>query len=243
MGTGFIQQVLSESQKAWLAHAGARHSLFRARAGPGGTVAWALRELQLHQQAERQGFPRAAAKAAACGESGPRRRRCKTHCTQRTLGHTALPACITRMGKTIPAIAIWEQRLRDPTPPHPTPPHPTPPHPTPPHTTPHHTTSHHTTPPHPTPHHTTPHHTTPHGTTPHHTTPHHTTPHHTTPHHTTPHHTTPHCAHGILVDLLTGMARVFLKRGGSRGGGGCGGDLPPGDPELLEEPKKIFGLN
>ena len=55
----FIRQLLSESQKVQLAHTKAREGLMKARAGPGDTMAWALRELQLHQQAERQGVPRA----------------------------------------------------------------------------------------------------------------------------------------------------------------------------------------
>ena len=59
IGTEFIRQLLSESQKVRLAHTKAREGLIKARAGPGGTMAWALRELQLHQQAERQGVPRA----------------------------------------------------------------------------------------------------------------------------------------------------------------------------------------
>ena len=44
----------------WLSPAKAREGLIKARAGPGGTMAWALRELQLHQQAEQQGVPNAA---------------------------------------------------------------------------------------------------------------------------------------------------------------------------------------
>ena len=55
-----IRQVSWESQRVWLAHTRARDGLIKARAGPGGSMAWALRELQLHQQAERQGVPRAA---------------------------------------------------------------------------------------------------------------------------------------------------------------------------------------
>ena len=47
--------MLSESQKVWLAH-----PEIGARSGPGGTMAWALRELQLRQQVERQGVPRAS---------------------------------------------------------------------------------------------------------------------------------------------------------------------------------------
>ena len=57
MGTEFIRRVLAESQKVWLAHDRAWDVLVKARAGPGGTMAWALRELQLHQQAERQASP------------------------------------------------------------------------------------------------------------------------------------------------------------------------------------------
>ena len=58
VGTEFIRQVVTESHKVWLSHAKAREDLIKARAGPGGNMAWALRELQLHQQAERQESPR-----------------------------------------------------------------------------------------------------------------------------------------------------------------------------------------
>ena len=51
----FIRQVLSGSQKVWLVHTWARDDLIKDGFGPGGTMAWALRELQPHQQAERQG--------------------------------------------------------------------------------------------------------------------------------------------------------------------------------------------
>ena len=57
VGTEFIRQVVMESHKVWLSHAKAREGLIKARVGRGGTMAWALRELQLHQQAERQGVP------------------------------------------------------------------------------------------------------------------------------------------------------------------------------------------
>ena len=60
IGTEFIKQVVKESQRVWLSHTKAREGLIKAREGPGGTMAWALRELQLHQQAERQGVRRAA---------------------------------------------------------------------------------------------------------------------------------------------------------------------------------------
>ena len=58
-GHTFIQQLLSESQGVWQARAKARDGLSKARPGPRGTMAWAWRELQLHQQAERQDVPRA----------------------------------------------------------------------------------------------------------------------------------------------------------------------------------------
>ena len=57
MGAEFIRQVLSKLHKVWLTHAKAREGLIKARSGPGGTMAWALREVQLHEQAERQGVP------------------------------------------------------------------------------------------------------------------------------------------------------------------------------------------
>ena len=40
------------------AHAKARATLLKARLGPGSTMAWALQELRLHQQAEREGVQR-----------------------------------------------------------------------------------------------------------------------------------------------------------------------------------------
>ena len=64
-------------------------------------MVWALRELQLHQLAERQGIP-----AALSGDSPRPRHKCNTHDTQRTLRGTALPFCITHM-QGILAIAIW----------------------------------------------------------------------------------------------------------------------------------------
>ena len=48
IGTEFIRRVVTESQHVWLSHAKAREGLIKARPGPGGTMAWALRELQLH---------------------------------------------------------------------------------------------------------------------------------------------------------------------------------------------------
>ena len=59
IGTEFIRQLVKESQRMWISHAKAREGLINAQAGPGATMAWALRELHLHQQAERQGVPRA----------------------------------------------------------------------------------------------------------------------------------------------------------------------------------------
>ena len=59
IGTEFIRQVEMESHRVWLSHSQAREGLIKARAGPRGSMVWALWELQLHQQAERQG-PRAA---------------------------------------------------------------------------------------------------------------------------------------------------------------------------------------
>ena len=55
--TEFIRQVVKESQRVWISHAKAREGLIKAQAGPGGTMAWALQELQLHQQAGQQGVP------------------------------------------------------------------------------------------------------------------------------------------------------------------------------------------
>ena len=107
IGTEFILRVLSESQKVWLAHAKAQEGLIKTRAGPRGTMVWALWELQLHQQAQRQGLAlgRPRIEPAKRGDSA-------SHCigAQHTPHnahlHTqpsrlALPVC-----KTIPAIAF-----------------------------------------------------------------------------------------------------------------------------------------
>ena len=48
-GTEFLGQVLSESQKVWLAHTRAREGLIKAHSRPGGTMVRALRELEVHQ--------------------------------------------------------------------------------------------------------------------------------------------------------------------------------------------------
>ena len=42
IGTEFIKQVVTESYKVWLSHAKAREGLLKARAGPRGTMEWAL---------------------------------------------------------------------------------------------------------------------------------------------------------------------------------------------------------
>ena len=60
IGMEFIHQVVKESQRVWISHAKAREGLIKARVGPAGTMLWALRELQLHQQAERQRVPKVA---------------------------------------------------------------------------------------------------------------------------------------------------------------------------------------
>ena len=58
LGTEFIRHVIEESIRIWYAHAKARATLLKARLGPGSTMAWALQELRLHQQAEREGVQR-----------------------------------------------------------------------------------------------------------------------------------------------------------------------------------------
>ena len=55
LGTKFLRHVVEESIRIWYAHAKARATLQKARLGPGSTMAWALQELRLHQQAEREG--------------------------------------------------------------------------------------------------------------------------------------------------------------------------------------------
>ena len=57
-GTEFIRHVVEESIWIWYAHAKARATLLKARLGPGSTMAWALQELRLYQQAEREGVQR-----------------------------------------------------------------------------------------------------------------------------------------------------------------------------------------
>ena len=58
LGTEFIRNVVEESIRVWYAHAKARTTLLKARLGQGSTMAWALQELRLHQQAEREGVQR-----------------------------------------------------------------------------------------------------------------------------------------------------------------------------------------
>ena len=50
--------VIKESVRVWYAHAQARATLVKARLGPNSTMAWALQELRLHQQAGQEGVPR-----------------------------------------------------------------------------------------------------------------------------------------------------------------------------------------
>ena len=54
----FIRHVVEESIRVWYAHAKARATLLKACLGLGSTMAWALQELHLHQQAEREGVQR-----------------------------------------------------------------------------------------------------------------------------------------------------------------------------------------
>ena len=58
LGTESICNVVEESIRVWYAHAKARNSLLKARLGQGSTMASALQELRLHQQAEREGVQR-----------------------------------------------------------------------------------------------------------------------------------------------------------------------------------------
>ena len=58
LGMEFIRHVIEESIRVWYAHAKARPTLLKARLGLGSTTAWALQELRLHQQAEREGVQR-----------------------------------------------------------------------------------------------------------------------------------------------------------------------------------------
>ena len=58
LGMEFLRHVVEESIRIWYAHAKARATLLKARLGPGSTMAWALQELRLHQQAEREGVQR-----------------------------------------------------------------------------------------------------------------------------------------------------------------------------------------
>ena len=108
MGTEFIQSVLSESKEVWLAHA-------RACSGPGGTMAWAmawaLQELQPHQQVERQGVSsvgRPRIEVAVRREARAHRLRCATHYTQHGSDTQPCRFVFSRV-QDIPAIAIWQQ--------------------------------------------------------------------------------------------------------------------------------------
>ena len=58
LGTEFLCHVIEESIRVWYANAKARATLLKAHLGPGSTMAWALHELRLHQQAEREGVQR-----------------------------------------------------------------------------------------------------------------------------------------------------------------------------------------
>ena len=58
LGTEFIRHIIEESIRVWYAYAKAHATLLKARLGPGSTMAWALQELCLHQQAEREGVQR-----------------------------------------------------------------------------------------------------------------------------------------------------------------------------------------
>ena len=58
LGKEFLRHVIEESIRVWYAHAKARATLLKARLGPGSTMAWALQELRLHHQAEREGVQR-----------------------------------------------------------------------------------------------------------------------------------------------------------------------------------------
>ena len=105
MGTEFVRQVLSESEKVWLAHTKARGGLIKAHGGHcgvgvvGNTTA---------PTGARQGVPRAALKLAhrVWGRLQPRHklRNTQTHGTCSDTEHSrfALPVC-----ETIPAIVIW----------------------------------------------------------------------------------------------------------------------------------------
>ena len=58
IGTEFITQVVKESQCVWCSHAKSRKGLIKARVGHRGHQG--VGPAQLHQQAERQGVPKAA---------------------------------------------------------------------------------------------------------------------------------------------------------------------------------------
>ena len=58
LGTEFLRHIIEECMRVWYAHAKARATLLKARLGQGSTMAWALQDLRLHQQAEREGVHR-----------------------------------------------------------------------------------------------------------------------------------------------------------------------------------------
>ena len=53
-----ICQIITESVHMWRSHAKDQTTPLKAKARPHGTVAWALCRLKLHQQSERQVYPR-----------------------------------------------------------------------------------------------------------------------------------------------------------------------------------------
>ena len=79
MGTEFIRQLLSESQEVCLAR------LMKACTGIGGTMAWALQELQLHQHGG-LALPDRRKRGDSCLDTSAQ---VTTHHTQHAFGHTA----------------------------------------------------------------------------------------------------------------------------------------------------------
>ena len=68
LGTEFLCHVVEESIRIWYAHAKAHATLLKARLGQGSTMAWALQELCLHQQAGGSAAGAPGVSAVARGE-------------------------------------------------------------------------------------------------------------------------------------------------------------------------------
>ena len=136
LGTEFLRHVVEDSIRIWYAHAKARATLLKARLSPGSTMAWALQELRLHQQAEREGVQRELLEYARSPEANSpglpdSPSPCRgLHTYARRAHNTHSPARLPLPVGRHPGLLPFGNSAFG----------------TPHHTTPHHTTPHHTTP-------------------------------------------------------------------------------------------------